>query len=558
MDIPTDIPVVNPEDFANLHPLEALQQLHAASMPSAPSVPQVPNAPAASSSEGNGWRGLLQMLAPVIGGLAMGGGAKQTGFLNGYSEGQQIVNEDRQRTANEAQKRAGIAATYIQKIADQADQITDPVQFAHFVDTADMGFSKSGLGKPGEIKSQIAFNSQNVARKTLKELSDQVDYFARNNLTPDDLAQSGAVLHTSDGQAFPAALVVDLLHPRPTVDGKPMPMPKKQDVAATTDYGRYLAKYAKENGTTVDTLTTAQEDAARVQYASDKPKAAEKTFAPGGVDSQFNDLVELWKAGHPGKEVPADVRVRLRKQANEVNDRPQAMGDRPQAMGAMLAMSNETDPKAIAAAIIRGDRDPDTSRLGRGAVGAVETELAKAGYHQAAAITDWKATQRYMASRNATPQLKLNQSINALPELLDSVDALASKWKGGRFPILNSANLALAKGGAYGSEVASVARQLDTQIADVVGDLGTVYMGGNSPTDHAIQLAKTALSGEWDQKVLHDMVRLAKGNVIIRRNSINNTGVQGASLINPYAPQAPETPDAGKTYKLVGGKWVPQ
>ena len=48
---------------------------------------------------------------------------------------------------------------------------------------------------------------------------------------------------------------------------------------------------------------------------------------------------------------------------------------------------------------------------------------------------------------NGAQQLRLNQSINALPDMLDKVDALASKWQGGKFPILNKANLALAKGG---------------------------------------------------------------------------------------------------------------
>jgi hypothetical protein len=90
---------------------------------------------------------------------------------------------------------------------------------------------------------------------------------------------------------------------------------------------------------------------------------------------------------------------------------------------------------------------------------------------------------------NGSQQLRLNQAINSLPDMLDSVDALAAKWKGASFPILNKANLALAKGGAYGKDAASIANQLDAQIADVTADLGNVYMGGNSPTDHALGLA---------------------------------------------------------------------
>jgi len=174
---------------------------------------------------------------------------------------------------------------------------------------------------------------------------------------------------------------------------------------------------------------------------------------------------------------------------------------------------------------------------------ALMAEAHRQGYDLAGAATDWAATQRHIATLNGSQQLRLNQAINSLPEMLDNVDALASKWQGGKFPVLNRANLALAKGGAYGKEAASIANQLDAQIADVTADLGNVYMGGNSPTDQALQLAGKSLKGEWDEKVLHDMVNLARKNVGIRKNSINSTGVSGASANNPYAPKAStETP----------------
>jgi len=170
---------------------------------------------------------------------------------------------------------------------------------------------------------------------------------------------------------------------------------------------------------------------------------------------------------------------------------------------------------------------------------AVGAEARRQGFDLAQANVDWVATTKHVATMNGAQQLRLNQAVNSLPEMLDNVDALATQWKGGRFPVLNRANLALAKGGAYGPDVASVANQLDAQIADVVADLGNVYMGGNSPTDHALKLAGKSLSAEWDGTVLRDMVKLAKKNVTIRQNSIKNTGVAGASEGNPYAPPAP-------------------
>jgi hypothetical protein len=240
-------------------------------------------------------------------------------------------------------------------------------------------------------------------------------------------------------------------------------------------------------------------------------------------------------------------------------------------LSGMNALYQSTDPKGIADGIRSGTFPPDISQYGRPVQGAIASELAKQGFDLSRAQTDWKATQKHIATLNGAQQLRLNQAVNALPDMLDSVDALAAKWQGGQFPILNRANLALAKGGAYGKDVASVANQLDAQIADVTADLGNVYMGGNSPTDHALGLAGKSLSGDWDQKVLHDMVQLAKKNVTIRQNSIANTGVAGASATNPYAAPAPaaaptapirqpipgmpgalaESTDGGKTWKRV-------
>lgn len=192
---------------------------------------------------------------------------------------------------------------------------------------------------------------------------------------------------------------------------------------------------------------------------------------------------------------------------------------------------------------------------------ALMAEAKRQGYDLAGAATDWMATQKHIATLNGAQQLRLNQSINSLPDMLDSVEKLAGQWKGGQFPILNKANLALAVNGVYGEQVASVANQLQAQIADVTADLGNVYMGGNSPTDHALGLAAKSLQGEWSQKVLTDMIGLARQNVQIRRNSINSTGVAGASSDNPYAPpaaqtQAPQAPAGWKYVPKPGGGWT--
>jgi hypothetical protein len=266
----------------------------------------------------------------------------------------------------------------------------------------------------------------------------------------------------------------------------------------------------------------------------------EKTGTAPNVGSFEDYLVRTYGQNPTSAQI-----LKARKDYQQADDRP------PAATG--LSGDGISDIKEAVRGMKDGTIPPQLPGRASKDYTAIMAEAHRQGYDLAGAATDWAATQKHIATMNGAQQLRLNQAINALPDMLDSVDALASKWKAGRYPLLNKANLALAKGGAYGQQAASIANQLDAQIADVVADLGNVYMGGNSPTDHALGLAGRSLKAEWDEKTLHDMVKLAKANVQIRRNSINNTGVQGASPENPYAPPpAPVT----KPEDAASGDWI--
>jgi hypothetical protein len=324
------------------------------------------------------------------------------------------------------------------------------------------------------------------------------------------------------------------------------------DAAAPLDKGETLGKDAQhlDRYGRVVASNVVPDRKTRAELAADAANPTSPTQAQSAAALKL-DRPDAPKSPGPVHDTP-DGLVRVNPD-NSITPLGVKAYHPPQALGGMNALYDQADPKALAAAIMRGEREPDTGNLGRPIGAAVDSELAKAGYNKSSAITDWRATQKHVATMNGAQQLRLTQSVNALPDLLDTVDFLAQKWKGGSFPILNKANLALAKNGVYGSDVASLANQLDTQIADVTADLGNVYMGGNSPTDHALQLAGKSLNSDWDAKVLRDMVALARSNVTIRANSIKNTGVAGASEANPYAPKA-EAPAAGIRVTAPNGK----
>ncbi len=185
---------------------------------------------------------------------------------------------------------------------------------------------------------------------------------------------------------------------------------------------------------------------------------------------------------------------------------------------------------------------------------ATMAEAHRQGYDLASAVTDWSATQKHVATLNGAQQTRMAQAIDNAAHSLDVIDNLADEWNGGRFPALNKVTLSAAKNGAMGAKAQQIATKLDAQIADVTSELANVYMGGNSPTDHALSLAAKNLQADWTRDQLKSATALSRKNLQIRSNSMRNVGVAGASPNNPYAapaqPAAPKlrfNPATGKT-----------
>ncbi len=339
---------------------------------------------------------------------------------------------------------------------------------------------------------------------------------------------------------------------------KPEDAPEQYDPAwwtSTLNYGQE-AQTPKEKGlerveTVKDGVTGTQfvEPSADAFYP--KPTAA----SPGGANvGSFEDYVIRKHGPNP----TAEQITAARKAYMQADDRPPSVN----------VNVDSGDSDAIAEAIIRGDQPPELTGLYRLA-GPVRAALAKKGYNQSTALTDWRATQRHVAALNSTQQTRMAQAIDNAAHSLDVIEDLANQWEGGKFPILNKVQLSAAKNGALGPKAQQIATKLEAQIADVTSELANVYMGGNSPTDHALGLAAKNLSADWTRDQLKAALNLSRKNLVIRQNSMRNVGVAGASAGNPY-DQTPSPASAGptegatkpipgfpgteQTYR--GGKWI--
>lgn len=490
--------------------LKAISAPPQAAPPTGAGMPQSPIAPPPPSAapQSDRWRALMNLVAPVAGYFGSPNPAGQAAFMNAWSE-----LEQKHKTDEDQKKQAG--AKYLLEVGQHAMGLTDPAQFTSFIKLAEEAGTRAGWIKPGDLQRQIQFPTSQFAANKIQEIGGELDALEKEGYNLDELAKTGSTITLKDRTKIPITTALDLARKRPVdANGSPLAKPSKADTAPPTDFSRYLAKFAKENGKTVDQLTTAEENTARTQYNSDKAAPVSK-IAAGGVDAQFNDLVELWKTTHPGQEPPANVRTLLRKQANEVNDRPQSLSG-------MNSLYNDIDPKAIAAQIRTGDHPPNIEQYGRPAAAAIASELAKKGpngeppFKLADAQRVWRAQMNLNRTMNGSQQVRLDESIRSGLAMYDRIDQLADQWDGKGWGVLSRANLAAAREGAKGPQAQSLANQLTGQIGQLTSDVATIEQGGLTPTTEARAVAEKSMQDWWGKGTIKDMTAQGRANMQIR------------------------------------------
>lgn len=222
----------------------------------------------------------------------------------------------------------------------------------------------------------------------------------------------------------------------------------------------------------------------------------------------------------PGRDVPYSPAV-------EAQRKRMAQGGTPG--------STSTDPMDIAGAIIRGDQPPVLTGLYRNA-GPVRAELARKGYDLTKATLDWQGTTRHMQTLNGPQQLRVRQALSTLEETIPLIKQRYSEWKKtglpGGFRVWNKA--ALAASANLPGEKGAAARAVVQLVNDAIPELANIYMGGNSPTDHALQVASTNLSAEWNQEQFERALANVEETLKYRKNSIAQSQPMGTSATNEY------------------------
>lgn len=216
----------------------------------------------------------------------------------------------------------------------------------------------------------------------------------------------------------------------------------------------------------------------------------------------------------------------------------------PIGSGGLSGSVDQSQATAIADGIERGDVPPTAIARNSKYNAPVTAKLAARGVNLAEMTTDWTATQRHYAALNSTQQTRLRQNISTVKGTLQTVRDLAEEWNAGGYPILNAANRKLAEQGALGPDANRIVTLLGAQIADVTGEMGSVLMGGNSPTDHAMDLAAKNLSADWSYPTIKAALDQFEKNIAFRENAIAAVGTAGVTN-SQYNYDQPPSPASG-------------
>lgn len=220
------------------------------------------------------WRQLLDLAAPVIGGIAAGpeSGANFA-FTQAYRHSEQQLQAERERKRREEEQKRLTAAKFKFEIAHDLMGEHDPHNYEMRRQAA-KEFGQSAFGMDPTQFDEFQFPEEDQGRRFAADVDRALETLRKQGHDIEELAQSNAEIELSGGRRLPIhqALAISS-QPKVTQNGQIIGTPKKADVAPSTDFSRFLSRYAKGFGKSVGDLTTAEELDAKKQYgqADDKP-----------------------------------------------------------------------------------------------------------------------------------------------------------------------------------------------------------------------------------------------------------------------------------------------
>lgn len=170
------------------------------------------------------WAEIARTFGPVIAATAMRG-PRQTGFLQGLTHGQQIATQEQEKRRAAAEEKKAQASKFRLDIFDAAKQITDPQEWAQFVDLAtDSALQMGFIQSPAEMKSFLTYPAHLEGTQKREAALKRLEGLMKSGYDLDELAEQNAsvVLDGPKGQrtTYKVRELITIAGAMPEVNGK--------------------------------------------------------------------------------------------------------------------------------------------------------------------------------------------------------------------------------------------------------------------------------------------------------------------------------------------------
>lgn len=199
--------------------------------------------------------------------------------------------------------------------------------------------------------------------------------------------------------------------------------------------------------------------------------------------------------------------------------------DSAKSLSGEVAQIKEAEKKQnamdIADAIETGDQLADFKSL-YGLAGPVKAELSRRGVDVAKLQLQATAETKLAQTLNGPQQVRLKQSIDSVLSGLDELDNLNEEF--GRYGIkaFNKGQLEFLANGGGTKEQQDLAQRFKTQMIGLQDEFGNVVMGGNSPTDRALELAGKIFNSDFNNAAISGATKQMRRLLSMRKSAIDN------------------------------------
>jgi hypothetical protein len=191
--------------------------------------------------------------------------------------------------------------------------------------------------------------------------------------------------------------------------------------------------------------------------------------------------------------------------------------------GSYATATDKSNLKATVEGVAKGTVPPDPTKIAsRRDLTNITGELAKKGLDLKQLSLDYQAEQSFIKSINSTQQVRLRQLIPSVLSGIDDLDSLNDQFKRTGVKAFNKATVEYFANGGGTKEQQEIAQKFVSQMTVLADEMGSIFMGGNTPTDRSLNMAQQLFKGDFNDTALKASNEQVKRNLGYRQNAIES------------------------------------